>query len=66
MKRKILNMIIVIIVMVTSVSTFSFANESYIEDNNEFMEDEFHIEGTPNLTRWSYTNSCLLYTSRCV
>ncbi len=57
MKRKILNMIMVIIVMVTSVSTFSFANEPYIEDNNEFMEDEFHIEGTPNLTRWSYTNS---------
>lgn len=38
-------------------NTLAFANNIDLEDNNDFMPEEYQQEGTPNLLRWSYTNS---------
>lgn len=56
MKRKLSKLLMLILICVMSVNSFAMANT--IEDNNDFMEDEYHVEGTPNLSRWSYTSSC--------
>ena len=57
MKKKFIRMILLALVCIMAFQTISFANNGYIEDNNDFMEDEYDVEGTPNLTRWSYTSS---------
>lgn len=57
MRKKCLKVFAMILIFVMSFSMTSFAGNETIEDNNDFMEDEYHVEGTPNLTRWSYTNS---------
>lgn len=54
---KITKIILLVLVCVLSISCVAFANDASIEDNNDFMEDEYNVEGTPNLTRWSYTSS---------
>lgn len=55
MKRKLAKILMLILVCVMSVNSFAMARN--IEDNNDFLEDEYHIEGTPNLSRWSYVSS---------
>lgn len=55
MKKNFIKVLVLTLVSIISISCNSFARN--IEDNNDFMEDEYHVEGTPNLTRWSYTSS---------
>ena len=57
MKQKIVKIIMGILILTLSFGTMSLASNTGIEDNNDFMEDEYHVEGTPNTSRWSYTNS---------
>lgn len=57
MKRRIVSVITVLCLLVMSFTTSAFAQNVNFEDNNEFMEDEYYVDGTPNLSRWSYTNS---------
>lgn len=61
MKKRIIKIFALVLVCIMSVSSTTFANT--IEDNNEFMEDEYHVDGTPNLSRWSYTSSTAEYLS---
>ena len=56
MKNKLTKIVLFILICVLSINSMAFAN-NVIEDNNDFMEDEYHVEGTPNLSRWSYTSS---------
>lgn len=53
--KKICKVFIMALVCILSFNFVAFAGT--VEDNNDFMEDEYHIEGTPNLSRWSYTSS---------
>ena len=57
MRKKFVAILMSMLILTLSIGSISFANNSQIEDNNDFMEDEYHVEGTPNLSRWSYTNS---------
>lgn len=57
MKRKIFSIICLLLICILSTNCIALAGNGNIEDNNDFMEDEYHVEGTPNLSRWSYTNS---------
>lgn len=59
MKKILFKIMLAVSIMVLSISTMAMA--SPIEDNNDFMEDEYHVEGTPNLSRWSYTSSYSIY-----
>ncbi|MBB5263451.1 hypothetical protein HNP82_000545 [Catenibacillus scindens] len=58
MKKILLKIMLAVSIMVLSISSMAMA--SPVEDNNDFMEDEYHVEGTPNLSRWSYTSSYTL------
>ena len=55
MKKILLKIMLAVSIFVLSISSVAMA--SPIEDNNDFMEDEYHVEGTPNVSRWSYTSS---------
>ena len=59
MKKILLKIMLAVSIFVLSISSVAMA--SPIEDNNDFMEDEYHVEGTPNLSRWSYTSSYSIY-----
>ena len=53
--KKIYKILLLVVILVLSINSLAFA--STIEDNNDFMEDEYHVDGVPNKTRWSFTSS---------
>ena len=57
MKRSIMRVVSLVTVLCLLFNTISLASGIEIEDNNDFMEEEYQQEGTPNQSRWSYTNS---------
>jgi len=50
MVKKILSLMLCLALLFT-VSSPVYAEE--VEDNNEYMEEEYQMEGTPSLSRWS-------------
>ena len=55
MKRRLLRTVALVLTFGLLFNSMAFANS--IEDNNDFMEEEYQQEGSPNLSRWSYTSS---------
>lgn len=57
MKKKLMKILSLVLMVCMLFNTMAFANNIEIEDNNDFMDEEYQQEGTRNLSRWSYTNS---------
>jgi len=55
--KKILSLILCAVLLFT-ISSQVYAEE--VEDNNEYMEEEYQMEGTPSLSRWSNVSSIAL------
>jgi len=54
MMKKILSLMLCLALLFT-ISSPVYAEE--VEDNNEYMEEEYQMEGTPSLLRWSNISS---------
>lgn len=59
MKKRIIRLVSLVIIVSMMFNTMAFANNIDLEDNNDFMEEEYQQEGSPNLSRWSYTSSTI-------
>jgi len=57
MVKKLLSLILCLALLFT-ISSPVYAEE--VEDNNEYMEEEYQMEGTPSLLRWSNVSSIAL------
>lgn len=57
MKKNLIKFVSTILIFAFAINSMAFASNIDIEDNNDFMEEEYQQEGTRNLTRWSYTSS---------
>lgn len=60
MKNKIVKIMALVLALVTSLTGSAYAGNSsdyMIVEDNWGAEDDYYIEGTPNLSRWSYTSS---------
>lgn len=57
MKSKVFRLIALVLITTFAFSSISFAGNIDIEDNSDFMEEEYQQEGSRNLSRWSYTSS---------
>jgi hypothetical protein len=62
MKKKLICMLMCV-ALLFSMTSLVYAEE--IEDNDEYMEEEYNMEGTPSLSRWTNVSSasCDLYVS---
>ena len=54
MKRK---LVCLFLCMTLLLTMYSSVNASEIEDNDEYAEEEYTMEGTPSLLRWSNVSS---------
>lgn len=57
MKKRIIRIASFVMIFCFLFISMAFASNIDTEDNNDFMPEEYEQEGTPNLTRWSYTSS---------